>query len=99
MAISAVAIIAMPVNAQSTNLTAKATITTTNNSVGEESSNTFTTQNTGTANSGFRKHNCTVWSDWLPHIRNIAITQQPASQNWNITLSRRRSLHLAFRLR
>ncbi|HSQ49023.1 MAG TPA: EMC3/TMCO1 family protein [Candidatus Deferrimicrobiaceae bacterium] len=83
MAISAVA---SPIFAQSTNLTATATITATNGSVGEAASYTFTIQNTGTANLG--SANITVPFGPLGYhtIRNIVVTQQPASQNWNITL-------------
>jgi uncharacterized membrane protein (DUF106 family) len=81
MAISAVA---SPVFAQSTNLTAQATITSTNESVGEAASYTFTIQNTGTANLGSANITVPFGPAGYHTIRNI---QQPASQNWNITLS------------
>ena len=81
MAISAVA---SPVFAQSTNLTAQATITATNESVGEAASYTFTIQNTGTANLGSANITVPFGPAGYHTIRNI---QQPASQNWNITLS------------
>jgi uncharacterized membrane protein (DUF106 family) len=80
MAVSAVAV---PVFAQSTNLTAKATITSTNDSVGEGSSYVFTIQNTGTANLGSANITVPFGPTGYHTIRNI---QQPTSQNWNITL-------------
>ena len=84
MVISAVA---SPVFAQSTNLTATATITATNNRVGEAASYTFTIQNTGTANLGSANITVPFGPTGYHTIRNIADIQQPASQNWNITLS------------
>jgi uncharacterized membrane protein (DUF106 family) len=81
MVISAVA---SPTFAQSTNLTAQATIIATNNSVGGESSYTFTLQNTGTANLGSANITVPFGPAGYHTLRNI---QQPASQNWNITLS------------
>jgi len=81
MAISAVA---SPVFAQSSNLTAQATIIATNDSVGEAASYTFTIQNTGTANLGSANITVPFGPAGYHTIRNI---QQPASQNWNITLS------------
>src|SRR5512139_3473161 len=84
MALSA---IASPAFAQSTNLTATATITATNDSVGGESSFTFTIQNTGSANLGSANITVPFGPTGYHTIRNIAITQQPTSQNWNITLS------------
>ena len=76
--------IASPIVAQTTNLTATATITATNDSVGEASSYTFTIQNTGTANLGSANITVPFGPAGYHTIRNI---QQPASQNWNITLS------------
>lgn len=83
MALSA---IASPAFAQSTNLTATATITATNDSVGEASSFTFTIQNTGSANLGSANITVPFGPAGYHTIRNIAIIQQPTSQNWNITL-------------
>jgi len=80
MAISA---LTSSVFAQSTNLTAQATITATNGSVGEAASYTFTIQNTGTANLGSANITVPFGPAGYHTITNI---QQPASQNWNITL-------------
>ena len=76
--------VASPIVAQTTNLTATATITATNVSVGEASSYTFTIQNTGTANLGSANITVPFGPAGYHTLKNI---QQPASQNWNITLS------------
>jgi uncharacterized membrane protein (DUF106 family) len=87
LAISAIAFFATPVNAQATNLTAKATITTTNNGVGQASSYVFTLQNTGTANLGSANITVPMGATGYHSVRNVAITQQPGGQNWNVTVS------------
>ena len=69
------------VNAQ-TNFTFQASLSTSNHGVNEEASYTFTISNTGTANLG--NATITIPTGYV-NVKNLAITQQPPSQSWNIT--------------
>jgi uncharacterized membrane protein (DUF106 family) len=64
-------------------LACKASVAAQSSAVAQETSYTFTISNTGTTTLG--SANITIPSAYS-NIGNLAITQQPASQNWNITL-------------
>ncbi|MCW3995054.1 MAG: EMC3/TMCO1 family protein [Candidatus Bathyarchaeota archaeon] len=82
MALTAVGIIAGSAKAQET-LKFEASILTQNTGVSQDTAYTFTLRNTGQAN--LASANITIPIGYHD-IRNLAITQQPASQNWNLTL-------------
>ena len=90
--ISALSILAGSVRAEG-NLSCQAVISTNNHGVAENAQYQFTINNTGTATLG--DANITIPAGYS-NIKNLAVTQQPASQTWTITQVRQ--LHYSLRL-
>ena len=78
---SALSVLTGSVNAAG-NLSCQASISSKTSGVDQATSYTFTITNTGEANLG--SANITIPSAYS-HVRNLVISQEPASQNWTIT--------------
>jgi uncharacterized membrane protein (DUF106 family) len=72
------------VNAQGT-VSFQTSISTNNNGVGSDAKNTFTINNTGTAQLGDINVTIPDGSGGYTNLRNFAIVQSPASQSWTIS--------------
>ena len=81
IAISTLCILTASVKA-SANVSCQTSLSTTTSGVAQDSSYTLTISNTGTANLGAA--NITIPSSYS-NIGNLAVTQQPGSENWTIT--------------
>ncbi len=82
LTISALSILNVTVKAETASVSCKASISSKSSTVGQDTSYTFTINNIGTANLG--DANITIPGGYA-NVRNLIITQQPASENWTIT--------------